>query len=96
MMDPTQMDPTQVEPRRWTRPRWTRPRLSLEERRRRRPPTNPAELPLYVTPAPELFRAFDGDLDALRYHLDRLVEEDRPHEVPLAARPRRSSSPELT
>jgi hypothetical protein len=49
----------------------------------RRPPiyvdprTSPAELPLVVTPDPELLWAFDGDLDALVHHLDRLVEHGR-------------------
>ena len=36
--------------------------------------TNPAELPLVLTPDPELYAAFDGDLEALVYHLDRMVD----------------------
>jgi len=37
------------------------------------PRTNPSELPLYLTPDPELYWAFDGDLGALLQRLDRLV-----------------------
>jgi hypothetical protein len=37
------------------------------------PRRSPDELPLYLTPDPELYRVFEGDLDALTHHLDRLV-----------------------
>ena len=44
-----------------------RPELYVDPRR------SPSELPLHLTPDPELYRVFEGDLDALTHHLDRLV-----------------------
>jgi hypothetical protein len=45
-----------------------RPPIYVDPRR------SPAELPLHITPDPELYAAFDGDLAALTHHLDRLVD----------------------
>ena len=38
------------------------------------PRTNPTELPLTVDAMPELYRAFDGDLDALLHHMKRMED----------------------
>ena len=41
------------------------------------PGTNPAELPLVLTPDPDLYWVFDGDLDAIVHHLTRLCDHGR-------------------
>lgn len=58
------------------------------------PKTNPDHMLLELSPPPELYRAFGGDMDALVHHLDRLVEHGRAqirsarkkHAAPLGAK----------
>lgn len=49
--------------------------------------SRPAELELKVTPPPLLLRAFDGDVDALVHHLQRLARERVAHIARLRKRP---------